>query len=230
MHNRKIRMTAARLVTWIIAALALAAIACAGDRSGAVTELQVSRRTPMMGDVSRWMDERHYDFITSHVDSDLVLSTEFADEPGKSRSCTCSFAINPNRDVLTVTASFSPAVSTGAEVTAFSWVANANDDSMWGFYGFDPEKHELWFRISLFRPEGRVESDELDRILNEVLSAMRNARSVLSPSSTGDSAPEDQEPIIPESEEPARSHLLCDERSETVGKFAAPSAGRTATI
>ena len=88
-----------------------------------------------------------------------------------------------------------------------SWIANANDDSQWGFYGFDTEKHELWFRISLFRPEGRVESDELDRILNEILSAMHNASSVLSPSSTDDPLPEDPEPTAPESDEPARSHL-----------------------
>jgi len=224
MYNETFKIIAGRLVAWTTVALALTAVALLGSRPGVATEIQVSHRTPMMEDVIRWMDGRHYDFITSHVGGDLVLSADFADESGKSQSCACVFAVNPTRDVLTVNASFSSAVSTGEEVAALSWVATVNGDSQWGFYGFDPEKHELWFRISLFRPEGRVEADELDRILNEILSAMRNASALLLPPSLDDPEPEDHEPTAPESDKPTRSRLYVKD------DFRPPESSRISSV
>jgi hypothetical protein len=134
---------------------------------------------PMMQDVARWLRQRELIYTTNEIDGVIAFRAYFADQPGAEPSCAWAVATNPEADLLTIHAAFSPAISPGMETMAFVWLTSVNSVSPWGFYGFDAQESQLWFRISLFRASQHVEPDEMDRLLAETTAAMRQADKLL---------------------------------------------------
>ncbi len=152
----------------------------------------------MMGAVIRWSSERHYSFVTNSIKDGLTLAAIFFENPGKEPTCCCLFASNPEHNTLTMTAWISPAIPAGMETAAVLWTTLANAIETMGFYGIDPTERKVWFRLSLYRPNGHLEPDELDYLLENAITAMHCANSFLthdgdhdSAEGEGDSHPED---------------------------------------
>lgn len=124
-----------------------------------------------MKDVARWLQQRELSYSTNEVDGAAKLLVVFGDKPGGEQACVCTITASPEQGLVTISSVFMPAVKTGRVGLAIGLVVAANTDSQWGAYGINTENRQLSFRISLFRPDGRVKPDEMDRLLSETITA-----------------------------------------------------------
>jgi Putative bacterial sensory transduction regulator len=149
-----------------------------GDTNAMPVPAEVSA-SPIIADLIDWMGERQYSFVTNNAGSDLSIGASFADKDGKSPSYDCIFSANGEHDTLTVTTSSARAIPSGMEGATLAWLTAANMEEHWGFYGVDTDTRKLWFRLSVYRSDGHVNSDELDHVLEEAGTAMHQATSLL---------------------------------------------------
>jgi hypothetical protein len=127
---------------------------------------------PLMASARDWLQARKYVFSTNVEEEVTSFQTYFADLPGDAASASCSIHGGTNGDMLTINAVLLPLAGRGQDDTFDSWVAAANSQSQWGFFGFDSINRQIWFRISLFRPTGKVSVSDMDRLISEVIEAI----------------------------------------------------------
>ena len=131
---------------------------------------------PLMASARDWLQVRKYVYATNVEDEVTSFQTCFADLPGDAASASCSIHSGTNGDILTINALFLPLAGRGQDDAFDSWVAEANSQSQWGFFGFDGINRQVWFRISLFRPAGKVSPADMDRLISEVIESVHQWR------------------------------------------------------
>jgi hypothetical protein len=195
----------------LLALLLTSAAGCCHCRiAGVPTPATLS---PMMKDVARWFQQRELSYTTNEIGGEMTFRAIFADQPGEEPSCAWTVATNSEKDLLTIHTVFSPAISPGMETLAFVWLTSANSESPWGFYGFDAQESQLWFRISLFRANQHVEASEMDRLLLETMTAMGKARKLLTNGDDTEKESEDPKQPANESEASRANFYLLKSRS-----------------
>jgi hypothetical protein len=131
---------------------------------------------PLMVSVRGWLESRKYVFATNVEDDVTSFQIYFADLPGDADSASCLIHSGTNGDMLTVNALLRPLAGKKQRDQVNSWVDLSNSHSQWGFYGFDVEDQQVWFRISLFRPTGKAGLGDMDRLVSEVAGAIHEWR------------------------------------------------------
>jgi hypothetical protein len=127
---------------------------------------------PMMGGVREWLAARNYAYVTNIVGGVTGCSLYFADHPGDGACANCFINANNEKSTLTLLALLQPQADEGDEDANKAWVADRNDQAAIGFFGFDAGKRQQWFRVSLYRPEGRVTAAEMDHVISEVVNSI----------------------------------------------------------
>ena len=124
-----------------------------------------------MSQAMHWLKQHDYTCTLQQDGGEGTLIAVFAEEPGSASACT--WVVTTNRyNLLTVTVFFPPSAPPrdGAEIAR--WAAQENSVSLWGFFGFMPQERVLWFRISLMCPGGRLDSDEMQQLVDEIFLRM----------------------------------------------------------
>ena len=134
---------------------------------------------PMLTSVREWFQERKYVYVTNVEDGVTSYQTYFAARPGDAENATCFISAGTNKDTLTLNALLSPLAGEDQEDVINGWVAASNEHSQWGFYGFDDDGRQMWFRIALFRPDRQVSASDMDRLISEVINAIHQRREFL---------------------------------------------------
>ena len=135
---------------------------------------------PMMSGVREWLAARHYSYVTNVVKDVTGYQMYFADHTGDPDTANCFINANSEKNLLTLIALLEPQAEDGDEEMNRRWMADKNDKSALGFFGFDNSARQMWFRISLYRPEGQVSPGELDHIIGEVMNSVHQYTDLVS--------------------------------------------------
>ena len=131
-----------------------------------------------MTGVRKWFQARQYAYTTNVLADEVSYQAYFADHPGDAESASCLIGASTNKDILILKAVLSPAFAKDQKELFESWVKVANEHSEGGCFGFNDER-QVWFRISLFRPEGVVNATEMDHLVSEVMHAIHQRHEFL---------------------------------------------------
>ena len=134
----------------------------------------------MMSGVREWLAARNYSYVTNVVKDVTGYQMYFADHTGDPDTANCFINANAEKNLLTLIALLEPQAEDGDEEMNRRWVAEKNDKSALGFFGFDAGERQMWFRISLYRPEGKLSPGELDHIIGEVMNSVHQYADLVS--------------------------------------------------
>jgi hypothetical protein len=134
---------------------------------------------PMLATTAAWLHQRNYSFVTNVAGTQTRLVAEFATFPGDALSATFTFSTDEATNTLRAHVIFSPGIANDDSSTTLEWLAEANEKTSLGTFGFDTIERKFWFRIELLRLDHRVSDEELDWIMEEANAAVRRTHEFL---------------------------------------------------
>lgn len=142
--------------------------------------------------VADWFVSHNYSFITNRTGDEVGFSAKFASPHLEQATYNVCITADQANEILTLTAVLPGSLAAIPDHLVPTILTIFNYRQSWGHYGFDFGAQALCFKLSLFRSNGQCITQEMDRLLEEALTAMDSGIEALVPLKQDDIQDEDK--------------------------------------